>query len=136
MNFNVLLVEDNDSYRQALVDTLRSRFASAGIEEADSGEKALIIAEDHHLDMIFMDISLPGDNGLEVTRKIKMRYEHTRIVILTSHDIPEYRQQAYRNGADYFISKSDDSCLPDIITWVEKTMAKKHPNLGSPRASC
>ena len=46
--------------------------------------------------------------------------------MLTSYDIPEYRQQAFRNGADHFISKADDSCLRDIIAWVEKALADKN----------
>jgi DNA-binding NarL/FixJ family response regulator len=80
--------------------------------------------------MIFMDINLPGENGLEATRKIKARHEHTLIVILTGHDIPEYRQQAFRNGADYFISKADGSCLRDIIARVEEAVADKDAQSG------
>ena len=126
MNFNILLVEDNRSFRQTLADTLLTHFATMNIAEVDNGEDALIKAEDLCLDMIFMDINLPGENGLEATRKIKLRHEHTLIVILTSHDIPEYRQQAFSNGADYFISKAGDSCLVDIIAQVEKAMADKN----------
>jgi DNA-binding NarL/FixJ family response regulator len=126
MNFNILLVEDNSSFRQTLADTLLTHFVTMNIAEVDNGEDALIKAEDQCPDMIFMDINLPGENGLEATRKIKLRHEHTLIVILTSHDIPEYRQQAFSNGADYFISKAGDSCLMDIIAQVEKAMANKN----------
>jgi DNA-binding NarL/FixJ family response regulator len=125
MNFNILLVEDNSSFRQTLADTLRKHFATMNIAEVANGEDALIKAEDLCPDMIFMDINLPGENGLEATRKIKMRHEHILVAMLTSHDIPEYRQQAFRNGADYFISKAGDSCLRDIIARVEQAMADK-----------
>ncbi|MEA2080124.1 MAG: response regulator [Pseudomonadota bacterium] len=135
MNFNILLVEDNSSFRQTLADTLLTHFSTLNIEEVGNGEDALIKAEDLYPDMIFMDINLPGENGLEATRKIKMRHEHTLIVILTSHDIPEYRQQAFRNGADYFISKADGSCLVDIIAWVEKAMADKNTQTGQENPS-
>jgi DNA-binding NarL/FixJ family response regulator len=73
-------------------------------------------------DLIFMDIKLPGENGLEVTRQIKQVYAYIVIVILTSYDIPEYRQQAFRNGADCFISKDQISFLADILARVEGTM--------------
>lgn len=126
MNFNILLVEDNSSFRQTLADTLCAHFVTMNIAEAGSGEDALMKVEEFHPDMIFMDINLPGENGLEVTRKIKMRHEHTLIAMLTGYDIPEYRQQAFRNGADYFISKADDSCLRDIIAWVEKAVVEKN----------
>ena len=130
MNYNILLVEDNSGFRQTLADTLLARFATMNIAEAGSGEDALIKVEELRPDMIFMDINLPGENGLEATRKIKIRHEHTLIVVLTSYDIPEYRQQAFRNGADYFISKSDDACLVDIFAWVEKAMADKNTQTG------
>jgi DNA-binding NarL/FixJ family response regulator len=135
MNYNVLLVEDNSSFRQTLADTLLAHFATMNIAEAGSGEDALIKVEELHPDMIFMDINLPGENGLEATRKIKIRYEHTLIAMLTSYDIPEYRQQAFRNGADYFISKSDDACLVDIIAWVEKAMADKNTQTSQENTS-
>ena len=81
--------------------------------------------EDLRPDMIFMDISLPGANGLEATREIKLTPQSGRVVILTSHDLPEYRRQAFRNGADHFISKADGSCLRDIIAQVKIAMSDK-----------
>ena len=126
MNYSVLLVEDNSSFRQALADTLHAHFTTMNIEEVDNGEDALIKAGDLRPDMIFMDINLPGENGLEATRKIKMRHEHTQVVILTSYDLPEYRHQAFRNGADYFLSKEDNSVMANIIMWIEKAMTDKN----------
>jgi len=52
-----------------------------------------------------MDIQLPGENGLELTRKIKADYPDIIIIILTSHDSPEYREAATRCGANYFFLK-------------------------------
>ena len=130
MKFNVLLVEDNSGFRRTLADALLSHFTTMHIEEVDNGEDAEIKVEALQPDMIFMDINLPGENGLEATRKIKTRHEQPLIVILTSYDIPEYRQQAFRNGADYFISKADSSCLRDIIAWVEKAVADKNTRSG------
>jgi len=135
MNFNILLVEDNSNFRQMLADTLLTHFTTINIEEVDNGEDALIKAGDLHPDMIFMDISLPGESGLEATRKIKMRHEHTLVVILTSYDMPEYRQQAFRNGADYFLSKADDSSLANIIAWIEKAVADKNTQIWQERST-
>jgi CheY-like chemotaxis protein len=123
--FSALLVEDNVSFREALSDVLFSYFPKIVVEEAGDGGEALSKVEYRRPDMIFMDIQLPGENGLEVTRKIKLVYVEIVIVILTSYGLPEYRQQAFRNGADCFISKADDSCMEDILARVEGAMARK-----------
>ena len=123
--FNALLVEDNVSFRQALSDILLSYFPSIGVDEAGDGDEALRKVEYLRPDLIFMDIQLPGENGLEITRQIKRVYTDIVIVILTSCGQPEYRQQAFLNGADCFLSKGDDSCMEDILARVEGTMARK-----------
>jgi len=123
--FNTLLVEDNVNFRQALSDVLLSYFPLIGIDEAGDGDEALRKVEYLRPDLIFMDIQLPGENGLEITRQIKRVYTDMVIVILTSCGQPEYRQQAFLNGADCFLSKGDDSCMEDILARVEGTIARK-----------
>ena len=123
--FNTLIVEDNADFRNALSDMLHSCFPLMGVVEAGDGEEALGKVEYQRPDLIFMDIQLPGENGLEVTRQIKHVYADIVIVILTSYGLPEYRQQAFRNGADCFLSKGDDSCMKDVLARVEGAMARK-----------
>lgn len=123
--FQALLVEDNTAFRNSLSDILHSYFPLIGVEEAMDGGEALTKVEYLRPDIIFMDIKLPDENGLEVTKKIKLVYDYIVIVILTSYNLPEYRQQAFRNGADCFIAKGDDSCIEDILARVEGAMARK-----------
>ena len=123
--FNALLVEDNVSFRQALSDVLLSYFPSIGIDEAGDGDEALRKVEYLRPDIIFMDIQLSGGNGLEVTKEIRLVHDNIVIVILTSYGLPEYRQQAFRNGADCFLSKGDDSCMEDILARVEGAMSRR-----------
>ena len=118
-------VEDNTAFRNSLSDILLSYFPLIGVDEATDGGEALTKVEYLRPDIVFMDIQLPGENGLEVTKKIKLVYDYIVIVILTSYNLPEYRQQAFRNGADCFISKGDDSCIEDILARIEGTMARK-----------
>jgi two-component system response regulator YesN len=76
------------------------------IEEAANGDEALqknIGASPH---LIFMDIRLPGVNGLQLTKKIKMDFPDINIAILTDYDLPEYRQAAMQYGADRFFIKN------------------------------
>jgi DNA-binding NarL/FixJ family response regulator len=64
-----------------------------------------------------MDIRLPGENGLDLTKKIKMIYPDVTVVILTTYDFPEYRQAARQCKADHFVSK--DSPTSDFLALVE-----------------
>jgi len=56
-----------------------------------------------------MDIKLPGENGFDVTRRIKALYPDIKVVILTSHDFPEYREAARAYGAYHFLSKGSST---------------------------
>jgi len=123
--FNTLLVEGNASFRQALSDVLLSYFPLIDVDEAGNGEEALSKVEYRRPDIIFMDVHLPGESGLEVTRKIKRVYKEIVIVILSSHALPEYRQQAFRSGADCFLSKKEDTCMDDILARVEAEIARE-----------
>ncbi|HSB05861.1 MAG TPA: response regulator [Thermodesulfobacteriota bacterium] len=69
--------------------------------------------------IVFMDIRLPGENGLEITKNIKKNYPDIIIVILTSYDLPEYRQAGRESMADYFVPK--DSSIQDSQRNTGKT---------------
>ncbi len=69
------------------------------IREAAEGKEALQKVEDLQPNLIFMDIGLLDQNGLELTREIKVRYPNITIVIFSSYTSAEYKEAAYRNGA-------------------------------------
>ena len=116
--FKTLLVEDNAPFRQSLREMLCERFPRMIIEEAVDGEEALEKVKSTLPHLIFMDIKLPGANGLEITRKIKEDYATIKVVILTSYDFPEYREAAVQYGADHFLSK-ESSSREDILALVD-----------------
>ncbi|MGA2402623.1 MAG: response regulator [Syntrophobacteraceae bacterium] len=103
----VLLVEDNSIFRKSLKEMLVLRFPGLEIEEASDGEEALQELENTNFDLVFIDIKLPGRNGLEVTRIIKEVNSEVEVAILTSYDIPEYREAAYKSGASHFFTKGN-----------------------------
>ncbi len=107
--FRTLLVEDNVPFRQSLKETLHSRYPAIDIVEAGDGKEALEKIDLLSPHLIFMDIRLPKENGLILTKKIKTEHPEIIIVILTSYDLPEYREAAYQYKANYFITKSSSS---------------------------
>jgi DNA-binding NarL/FixJ family response regulator len=92
------------------------------IIEAEKGEEAMQQISARTPDLIFMDIKLPGENGLELTGKIKARYPDVAVIILTSYDSPEYREAAAQVKADHFLSKGSSS-KEAILTLVDSILA-------------
>ena len=122
--FKTMLVEDSTSFRQIVKNSLQDQFPLMDIIEAADGVEAFQKIDSHPPNLIFMDITLPGENGLELTRKIKAEYPSVIIIILTSHDEPEYREAAIRYKADYFFSK--EALLNDgVFTLVKSILIKK-----------
>jgi DNA-binding NarL/FixJ family response regulator len=69
-----------------------------------------------------MDIQLPGQNGLHLTKKVKVTHPNIFITILTSHNSPEYREAAFQAGANRFMAK-------DSMSWEEiEVLVKSIPN--------
>ncbi len=102
----VLIVEDNKIFREALKKRLEDNFQSIVVEEAANSEEALQEIDRGSPRLIFMDVRLPGMNGLELTQKIKKDSPDVRVAILTDYDLPEYREAAKQFGADRFFVKS------------------------------
>jgi DNA-binding NarL/FixJ family response regulator len=102
----VLIVEDNKIFREAFKKRLDDSFPPIVVEEASNSEEALQKIKKASPHLIFMDIRLPGENGLKLTQKIKKDFPGINIAILTDYDLPEYRQAATQYGADRFFVKS------------------------------
>lgn len=92
-------------------------------DEARDGKEALQKLNAYHPDLIFMDIRLPGENGLEVTKKIRSSHCQAIIIILTTYDLREYREAASMNGADYFMSKRS-STTEEILALVDSILSE------------
>jgi DNA-binding NarL/FixJ family response regulator len=119
----ILIVEDNATFRHTLRELLHSRFPAIDLEEAQDGTEAMKKTNDFRPDLIFMDIKLPGESGLELTRQIKHRFPSTIVIVLTNYDLREYRVSAYENGANHFLGKGS-STAEEILELVDSVI---HP---------
>lgn len=84
------LVDDHDIVRTGLKTFLNMQPDMQVVAEASSGEEAIIIARQENPDVILMDITMDGMDGLEATRKIKMISPNCRILALTVHADKQY----------------------------------------------
>ena len=87
------------------------------VEEAGNGEEALQIISERSPDLIFLDILLPGENGLQLALKIKKDFPNIRIAMLTNYDLPINRRTAANFGVDRFFIK-DSLNWEEIKEWV------------------
>lgn len=102
---SVLIVDDHPLFRQGVVDTisLESDFEIVG--EASDGDDALALVRELRPQVVVLDVNLPGQNGLQVTRAIKAEGLPTRVVLVTAYDDAEQIIHAVRSGAAAFCPK-------------------------------
>jgi two-component system cell cycle response regulator DivK len=108
----VLLVDDDPDNRDIYVQFLT--YSGLRVEEADNGHEALDKAFTLRPDVIVMDLSLPGLDGWEATRRLKQdpRTRDIPVIALTGHALAGHCTGAFDAGCDAFITKP---CLPDRL---------------------
>lgn len=122
--FKTLLVENDLNYRKVLKNVLLKRFVNLETKEASGENDTLNTVITFDPDLVIMDIDLKCDvSGLDLTKVIKSEHPEIVVVILSQHDISEYRYVAQQNGADFFFSKS--SSLESIFEYIDSIMERK-----------
>lgn len=111
-----LIVDDYRFFREAFKTRLLDYFPSMIIHEAINGKEAMEKINRMPPHLVFMDICLPGSNGLQLTRIIKKYYPNIKIAMLTSYDFPEYRQAVEQDAERFFAKDSLD--LKEVVEFV------------------
>jgi DNA-binding NarL/FixJ family response regulator len=112
-----LIVDDNQLNRNTLKNLFTRHFPSMLVQEATDGKEVMQKVGSFQPDLIIMDIRLPDESGLELTQKIKLTNPNVRVLILTGHHYPEYKERAELYGADGFLTKGGPS--KEILEVVE-----------------
>jgi two-component system cell cycle response regulator DivK len=108
----ILVVDDYQDAREMYAEYLQ--FSGFRVAEARNGNEAVDQAFALKPDLILMDLSLPGMDGWEATRRLKAddRTKHIPIVALTGHALAGASEGAKKAGCDSFVTKP---CLPDDL---------------------
>ncbi len=121
----ILIVEDNDMN----LDMLSRRLARKGfeIETAQDGLEGVTVASESRPDLILMDISLPGIDGHEATKRLKANDTTASIpvVALTAHALTSDRDMALAAGCDAFYTKPIE--LPGLLEIINSLLSQKDP---------
>jgi DNA-binding NarL/FixJ family response regulator len=118
-----MLVDDHPLFRQGLrMMLLSSNMLQADIHEAGSVTDA--VAQEHWVNLVMLDISMPGCDGLEGIGQIRKRWPGAYVVMLSGHDHPELMRDAVRQGASGFISKAlePEAICAQVQHWLLRSL--------------
>jgi DNA-binding NarL/FixJ family response regulator len=117
----IVLIDDHAVVRAGVRRLLEQESLFEVIGEADSGEKAYQMFGELKPDVMVMDLSMPGMGGLEAIRRILMRHERARILVLTMHEDLSFANQALKLGAKGYLIKNT---LGDDLVKSIQTVSK------------
>ena len=127
----IVLAEDHAIVRKGLRSLLEQQSGIEVLAEASDGREAVKAVETLKPDLLLMDFSMPGLNGLEATRQVKQRVPSTRVLILTRHDNKEYIEAILKAGASgYLLKKSAASELIYAIQSVYRGDSFLDPSIS------
>ncbi|MFC1484155.1 response regulator [Candidatus Neomarinimicrobiota bacterium] len=102
-----ILIADNHSlFREGLALILKSTFETAIIDEACSGQEALDKIWDNQYDVVLLDISIPGRDGLSVLNQLKREKSTIPILVLSDHPEEQYAVRSLKSGAAGYLTKA------------------------------
>lgn len=112
MKIQVLIVEDHAFTRDGLRALINAQPDFGVVAEARSGEEALEQLQERQVDVVLLDIGLPGMDGIEAARQIKTLHPQVRMAMLTAHQLPEQVFAALACGADAYCLKTGE---PELV---------------------
>lgn len=117
---SVLIVDDEAGPREALNMILKPFY---GVYNAESGHQALDMLRKKHIDLVILDLKMPGLQGTDLLRQIKQEMSHVEVVILTGYGSLKTAMDAIRQGAADYLLKPFN--VTEIISVINQTLAEK-----------
>ncbi|MFT7414693.1 MAG: two-component system invasion response regulator UvrY [Methylophagaceae bacterium] len=111
-SIKVMLVDDHAIVREGYRSLLQKQDNISVIAEASDGGQAYLSYKEHMPDIVIMDISMPGQGGLEAISRIKQFDPEAKIIVFSMHQNPSFAVQATRAGALGYVTKSSD---PEVL---------------------
>jgi DNA-binding NarL/FixJ family response regulator len=117
----VLIVDDHPILRKGLAMLINQEPDLVVIAEADNAQKALEMIDKHKPDMLIVDISLPGIDGIELIKTVKLRYRNLPSLVVSMHDESLFAERALRAGARGYIMKQE--ALERVLIAIRRILA-------------
>lgn len=117
----VLVADDHAVVREGIRHVLSAASGFDVVAEAVDGHEVLRLTEEHRPDVVVLDITMPGESGLELLPQLKGALPDLHVLILSMHDHPQYVMEAVRAGADgYVLKEARPSELREAIRSIHR----------------
>lgn len=120
---NILIADDHAIVRKGLAELIREEYHVASITEAVSGIEVLDHVSKQSWDIILMDISMPGRNGVETLKQIRANGIKTPVLLLSAHSEDQYAVRVLKAGASGFLNK--ESATDELLAAIKKILSGK-----------
>lgn len=117
---SILLVDDHPIFRKGLYSLLEDEEDMLVVGEAGDGKTALELVEELSPDIVVMDVTMPGLNGIEATKRIVAEFPGTLVVALSIHSEKQFVQDMLRAGASGYILK--ETVPEDLVKGIRSVM--------------
>ena len=121
-SYNIALADDHVLLRDGIKRIIEESPDLRVVAEASDGLELLrVLKQQHDVDMVLLDISMPGLRGIEAVREVKISFPSIKVLILTMHKKKEYIRHAFSAGADgYLLKEATGDELFDAISTIRK----------------
>lgn len=131
----LLIVDDNKNFRSVLKRVLDEYPQISAVAEAGNADEMFAQIGDAPPEIVIMDVSMPGMDGFDATKKLLSRHKSVKVIILTIYDTAEYRERAKESGAIAYIVKQDavtqlDEALHAIFSQRGRLQGQLHDKEG------
>jgi two-component system, NarL family, invasion response regulator UvrY len=120
---NILIADDHAIVRKGLIELLKEEFLELKVFEAVNSSKVMEIIQNEKLDVVLMDISMPGRNGIETLKQIRSDGSKVPVLMLSMHSEDQYALRALRAGASGFINK--ETATEELLVAIHKILSGK-----------
>jgi DNA-binding NtrC family response regulator len=121
---SVLIVDDESGVRESIRIILKPKYE---VYTAADGNEALQCIQKDKIDIVTLDLTMPGLPGMEVLKQIKQRNADIEVIVISAYGTPQNHQEAVRHGACDFIVKPFNA--PDLIDSICKSIERRAHNL-------
>src|SRR4051812_1312809 len=117
----LVIVDDHPLFRKGLQELIHSDDSFAVCGEAGSASEAMDVIRKLQPDLVIVDLSLPGANGIELIKNIRAEFQKLPVLILSMHDESLYALRALRAGAQGYVMKQE--ALENVINAIREVLA-------------